>query len=77
MGPTFPRDTAVPVELNTFCLHFIAELPSQVYLVHDGEKKGPRDHIRPRDPGPIEVNCEVVGGRPEPEIRLYTGEIPG
>ena len=48
-----------------------------MYLVYDGEKVGPRDDIRPRDPGPIEVNCEVVGGSPTPELRLYTGDIPG
>ena len=67
----------------TYCVYVVsllctaAELPDEVYLVYDGEKLGSRDDIRPRDPGPIEVNCEVVGGSPTPEIRLYTGDIPG
>ena len=62
---------------DQFKMFLNVELPSEVYLVYDGDKLKPRDNINPRDPGPIKVNCEVIGGSPRPELRLYTGNIPG
>jgi hypothetical protein len=44
--------------------------------VYDGEKlSGSSDRVKPDRYGKVVVNCEVTGGYPEPEIKLFSGSV--